>query len=658
MSSPATTSAGVPTAPTDHASPGAHEGGQFALLTQRRFGPFFWVQFFGAGNDNVFKFAFTVLVTYQLQVSWLPPAMAGLVIGALFIFPYLIFSATSGQLADKYPKEVLIRFVKNLEIAIMLLAGWGFMQQNVPVLLGCVFLMGLHSTLFGPVKFAYLPQHLSERELTGGNGMVEMGTFVAILLGNVAGGLLIAMPLVGPTYVAVACLLLAVIGRALAQAVPVSPATDPQLQINWNPVTETWRNLKLAHGNTVVFRSLLGISWMWFFGAVFLSQFPSFARDVLHGDEQVASLLLVVFSIGIGIGALLCEMLSRRHVEIGLVPLGAIGMSVFSIDLYFASHSLPPSTIALTLGQFMAEAAHWRVLADLALLSLFAGIYSVPMYALIQMRSQPTHRARIIAANNILNALFMIGSSVLAGALLGAGVSIPQLFGLVGLANAVVAFYIFMLVPEYLLRFVAWAASRFVYRFDVKGDLNIPTEGAAVLACNHVSFVDAVLLMAASPRPIRFLMDHRIFKVPVLGWLFRLAKAIPVAPQKEDPAAYEAAFAAAAQVLREGDLLGIFPEGGITRDGTLQPFKGGIAKILAQAQADGVPVSVIPMALTNLWGSYFSRVELAGGEPTAMVKPFRRGVFSRVGLNVGEAVRAEAVTPESLRERVAGLLGN
>ena len=637
------------------AAPTPAPSNQFALLAQRRFAPFFWVQFFGAGNDNVFKFAFTVLVTYQLQVAWLPASLAGLVIGALFILPFLLFSATSGQLADKYPKEVLIRFVKSLEIAIMLLAGWGFVQQDVPLLLGCVFLMGLHSTLFGPVKFAYLPQHLNERELTGGNGMVEMGTFVAILLGQVAGGLLIALPGVGPSYVAAACLGLAVLGRVLAQAVPVSPATDPALRINWNPFTETWRNLKLAHGNIVVFRSLLGISWMWFFGAVFLSMFPSFARDVLHGDEQVASLLLVVFSIGIGIGALLCEMLSHRHVEIGLVPMGAIGMSVFSIDLYFASRGLPPSG-TLSLGAFVAQAANWRVLADLALLSLFAGIYSVPMYALIQMRSQPTHRARIIAANNILNALFMIASSLLAGALLSAGLSIPQLFGLVGLANAVVAFYIFLLVPEYLLRFVAWVASRFVYRFDVKGDLNIPTEGAAVLACNHVSFVDAVLLMAASPRPIRFLMDHRIFKVPVLGWLFRLAKAIPIAPQKEDPQAYEAAFATAAQVLREGDLLGIFPEGGITRDGTLQPFKGGIAKILAQAQADGVPVSVVPMALTNLWGSYFSRIELAGGEPTAMVKPFRRGFFNRVGLNVGEAMPASAVSPEGLRERVAGLL--
>ena len=623
---------------------------QFSLLKQRRFAPFFWTQFSGAANDNLFKFSFTVMVTYQLSVSWLPPAMAGLVIGALFILPFLLFSATSGQLTDKFPKTRMIRAVKNLEIAIMLLAAYGFFTSNVavqvPVLLACVFLMGLHSTLFGPVKFAYLPQVLTDAELTGGNGMVEMGTFVAILLGDIVGGLLVAIPEVGHTAVAIGCVGLALLGRAFAQGVPELPATDPGLKINWNPVTETWRNLQLAHGNLVVFRSLLGISWMWFFGAVFLSQFPSFAKEVLHGDEQVATLLLVVFSIGIGTGSLLCEVLSRRHVEIGLVPLGAIGMSVFAVDLYFASRGLPDMGV-MGLGAFLAQAAHWRVMADLALLSLFAGLYSVPMYALIQLRSQATHRARIIAANNILNALFMIGSSVIAGALLGAGFSIPQIFLFTGIANAVVAFYIFLLVPEYLLRFVAWMLSHCVYRFRVQGDEHIPISGPAILACNHVSFVDAVLLMAASPRPIVFLMDHRIFQVPVLGWLFRLAKAIPIAPRAEDPAAYEAAFAAAAKVLQDGDLLGIFPEGGITKDGTLQEFKGGIVKILESA-----PVPVIPMALTNLWGSYFSRAE----NGVAMARPFRRGMFNRVGLNVGAALPAREVQPELLRYQVARLL--
>jgi 1-acyl-sn-glycerol-3-phosphate acyltransferase len=639
LSSPGTLARTPPPEATAHSN-------QFALLGQRRFAPFFWVQFLGAGNDNVFKFAFTVLVTYQLQVSWLPPAMAGLVIGALFILPFLLFSATSGQLADKHDKAELIRFTKSLEIAIMALAGWGFYQQNVPVLLACIFLMGAQSTLFGPVKFAYLPQHLNERELTGGNGVVEMGTFVAILLGNVVGGLLIAVPQTGPVEVAWACFGLAVLGRVLAHAVPASPATDPGLVINWNPFTETWRNLKLAHGNVVVFRSLLGISWMWFFGAVFLSQFPSFARDVLHGNEHVASLLLVVFSVGVGIGALLCEVLSRRHVEIGLVPMGALGMSVFAIDLYFASRALPPAD-SMTVAAFVAQPAHWRLMADLFMLSLSAGIYSVPMYALIQIRSVPTHRARIIAANNILNALFMIVSAVGAGALLTAGFSIPEVFLVVALLNAVVAGYIFLLVPEYLLRFLAFLLTRLIYRFRIRGDHHIPAEGPAVLVCNHVSFIDAVLLMAASPRPIRFIMDHRIFAMPVLGTMFRLAKAIPIAPQRDDPARYAEAFAQARRVLDEGDLLAIFPEGGITRDGSLGEFKGGIMKVLQTH-----PVPVVPMALQNLWGSYFSRVERGA----AMVKPFRRGFWSRVGLNVGAPVAAAEVSPEVLRLRVAALL--
>jgi 1-acyl-sn-glycerol-3-phosphate acyltransferase len=623
---------------------------QFALLSQRRFAPFFWTQFLGAANDNVFKFAFTVMVTYHLQVQWLPPSLAGLVIGAVFIAPFLLFSATSGQLADKYDKALLTRLVKNLEIVIMVLAAIGLATTQVALMLGCIFLLGLHSTLFGPVKYAYLPQHLDERELTGGNGMIEMGTFVAILLGNLAGGLLIALPaggwLGGAQWVAIVSLVLAVLGRAVSQWVPATPAAAPDLRINWNPVSETWANLRIAHGNLVVFRSLLGISWMWFFGVVFLAQFPSFAKDVLHGDEHVASLLLVVFSVGIGIGSLLTETLSRRHVEIGLVPLGAIGMTLFAGDLYFASRGLP-DVPAQTVSVFVANPAHWRVLFDLFMLSASAGLYSVPMYALIQLRAPASHRARIIAANNILNAIFMIASSLIVGALLSTGLTIPQVFGLTALANAAVALHIFLLVPEYLLRFIAFIASRCIYRFKVRGEEHIPTEGPAIIACNHVSFVDAVLLMAASPRPIRFVMDQRIFAIPVLGWLFRLGKAIPVAPQKQDPAAYAAAFEAADRVLAEGDLLGIFPEGAITRDGELQPFKGGIMKILERR-----PVPVVPVALQNLWGSFFSRVE--GG--TAMVKPFRRGLFSRVGLVAGAALPAGQVSPHGLHGRVLELL--
>ncbi len=627
--------------------PTAHKG-QFALLKQGRFAPFFFTQFLGAANDNLFKFALTVLVTYQLQVSWLPAQMAGLVIGALFILPFVLLSATAGQWADKYDKARIMRAVKLLEIGIMALAGLGFWFQLVPLLLACVLLMGLHSTFFGPVKYAYLPQHLSERELTGGNGLVEMGTFVAILLGNVGGGLLMSIPQTGAHWVAVACLGVAVLGWLTSARIPVSPASDPGLKLNWNPFSETWRNLQLARQYPSVFRSLLGISWMWFFGAVFLAQFPSFARDVLGGNEQVASLLLVVFSVGIAVGSLLCETFSHRHVEIGLVPIGALGMTVFAFDLYLASQAVvpPAAGVLLTVGEFVAQPAHWRVMADLALLAFSAGLYSVPMYALIQLRAQPSHRARIIAANNILNALFMIVSSLMAGAMLGAGFSIPQVFGATALLNILVVGYVFWLMPEYIVRLVMLVVTRVVYRLKVRGDEHLPTEGAAILVCNHVSFVDAVILGVCSPRPMVFLMDHRIFKTPGIGWFFRAVKAIPIAPQKEDPQAYEQAFDRAREVLRNGDLLCLFPEGAITKDGRMQPFKAGIMKILASD-----PVPVIPAALHNLWGSSFSRIDGA-----AMARPLRRGLFNRIGLVVGEPLSPEAVTPEALQVRVQALL--
>lgn len=626
------------------------DANQFALLKERRFGPFFLTLFAGAANDNAFKFAFTILVTYQLSVSWMPPTMAGLVIGALFILPFLLFSATAGQITDKLAKTPLIRFVKNAEIAIMVLAAIGFVAESPAMLLFCTFLMGMHSTLFGPVKFSYLPSVLKPAELTGGTAMVEMGTFLAILLGNVAGGLLVAMPEIGHLSVAAACLVLAIAGRLTAQFIPPVPAAAPDLRINWNPISETLSNLRLAGENLTVFRSLLGISWMWFFGATFLSQFPVFAKDILHGNEQVASLLLVIFSVGIGIGSLLCETLGRRQVEIGLVPVGAFGMTLFAVDLYYACLAVSGHQ-EQNIAAFVANASNWRVMADLFLLSLFTGLYSVPMYALIQLRSKPTHRARIIAANNILNALLLIASALTGAALLHLGLSVPEIFLVTGLLNALVAIYVFMLVPEYFLRFLAWVLTHLVYRFRVTGKEHIPNEGAAVLICNHVSFVDAILLLAASPRPIRFVMDHRIFATPVLGWMFKIGKAIPIAPQKEDPAAYAAAFAAAGKVLQDGHLLAIFPEGALTRDGALQTFRPGLLKILANAKEAGVAPPVVPMALSNLWGSFFSRVD-----GVAMRRPFRRGLWTRVGLHIGAPVPADSVQMEALQAMVQQLL--
>ncbi|HLX81968.1 MAG TPA: MFS transporter [Burkholderiales bacterium] len=625
------------------------EKSQFRLLAERRFLPFFLTQFFGAGNDNVFKFAFTVLATYSAaQWGGMDPKSAGAVIGGVFILPFVLFSATAGQLADKYDKAALIRFVKNLEIAIMLMIAAGFVGKVVALLFAGVFLMGLHSTLFGPVKYAYLPQHLGEAELTGGNGMVEMGTFVAILLGTILGGVLIGIPGTGPDWVAGTSVALAIVGRIAAGFVPVSPAAEPGLAINWNPLTETWKNLGHARGNRAVFLSLLGISWLWFFGSIFLTTFTGFAKETLGGDQNVVTLLLAVFSFGIGIGSLLCERLSGHKVEIGLVPFGSIGMTVFAVDLWLASSAIAPVAELSGLAAFLADHAHWRVMADLFLLAMFGGFYSVPLYALIQSRCEPSHRARIIAANNILNALFMVVASIMAAALLQGGLSLPQLYLVVGLLNAVVAVYIYLLVPEFLMRFIVWMLIHSVYRLEKSGLERIPDEGPAVIVCNHVSFVDALVISAACPRPIRFVMDHHIFRLPVMSFVFRTSRAIPIAPAKEDPAMMERAFAEVAKALREGDLVAIFPEGRITDSGEMYPFRPGIRRIL-----DATPVPVVPMALRGLWGSFFSRKDGA-----AMRKPSRFVPFRRIGLAVAAPLAAAAATPEALQANVLALRGD
>jgi 1-acyl-sn-glycerol-3-phosphate acyltransferase len=625
-----------------------HGRSQFALLAERRFAPFFWTQFLGAANDNLFKFAFTLLASYH-AAEWggANPSTAGFIIGALFIFPYVVFSATAGQLADKLDKARLMRFVKTLEIAIMAMAAVGFLTHGAVLLYAAVLMMGLHSTLFGPVKYAYLPQHLRDDELVGGNGMVEMGTFVAILVGTIAGGLLAKASAQSAWPAAVACVTVALAGRGVSQFIPASPSSDLHLAINWNPFTETWRNLRLAATQRAVFNSLLGISWLWFFGTILLTSFAPFAREVLGGDENVVTLLLAVFSIGIGLGSLACERLSGRKVEIGLVPFGSIGMTVFAVDLWFASRGLAPAGEA-PVSEFVRQAAHWRVMADLFLLALFGGFYSVPLYALIQSRAEPSHRARIIAANNILNALFMIVASLMAIALLHAGLSIPELFLVVGLMNAAVAAYIYMLVPEFLMRFLCWILIHSFYRLQKRGLENIPEKGPAVLVCNHVSFVDPLVILAASPRPIRFVMDHRIFRIPIASFVFRTGKAIPIAPAKEDAKLLEAAYDEVSKTLREGELVAIFPEGRITDTGELYPFRSGIERIVERD-----PVPVIPLALRGMWGSFFSR---KGGP--ALSKPGRLlGLFRRIAIAAGPAVAPAEATRASLHDMVGRMRG-
>lgn len=621
--------------------------GQFGLLKQKRFAPFFATQFLGAFNDNLFKNALVVLLTFQ-AARWTtlrPELLANLAAG-IFILPFFLFSATAGQLADKYDKAMLARLVKLLEMAIMGVAAAGFFLTSLPVLMGALFLLGCHSTLFGPVKYAILPQHLREEELVGGNALIEAGTFVAILIGTLAGGLL-AGSVAHPVWIAVGGFVVALAGYLTSRGIPAAPAPAPELKVNLNPLSETWRNIAFARENRTVFLSILGISWFWLYGALFLAQFPAYGKFVLGGGESSVTLLLATFTVGIGVGSMLCERMSGKHVEIGLVPFGSIGLTLFGLDLYFASPTGLAGAAPHELLALLAMPAVWRVLFDLLMLGMFGGFFIVPMYALVQLRSSPEHRARIIAANNILNALFMVVGALGAAALLGEGLSIPALFGLGALLNAAVALYIYGLVPEFLLRFIAWLLVKAVYRLRTSGLAHIPHEGAAVLVANHVSFADAVIIMGASPRPIRFVMDHRIFRTPLLGFIFRHCGAIPIASAKEDPVMLEAAFAEVGRALENGDLVGVFPEGHLTRDGELQPFRPGISRILAAN-----PVPVVPMALSGLWGSFFSRID-----GSAMQTPFRRGVFSDIALQVGAPVPPGEATPEHLQQKVLALRG-
>jgi 1-acyl-sn-glycerol-3-phosphate acyltransferase len=626
--------------------------GQFGLLGERRFGPFFLTQFLGALNDNVFKQSLLALATFQAAaLSTLSTGVMVNLASGLFILPFFLFSATAGQLADKYEKTRLIRAIKLFEIAIMVVGAIGFITRNLTLLLAALFLMGTHSAFFGPVKYAILPQSLRKDEIVGGNALVESGTFLAILIGTVLGGIAGAASDGATLWVPVATIGIAVAGYFAARTIPASPAADPGLRVNWNLATETWRNLKFTAQNKVVFKSILGISWFWFFGAFFISQLPIFARDYLGGAEGLNIALLIAFSFGIGIGSLLCERLSGHKVEIGLVPFGSIGLTVFAVDLYFASPAaalVAGAQPVVTIGAYLASLGNWRVLVDLFMIGIFGGFFIVPLYALVQTRSEPAHQSRVIAGNNVMNALFMVVAAGIAAGLLSLGATIPQLFLFAAITNAAVALYIYKQVPEFLMRFLAWLLIHSVYRLDKSGLAHIPERGPALIVCNHISFVDAVVIMAACPRPIRFVMDHQIFKTPVLAFIFRESRAIPIAPAKVDPQTLERAYDEVAKALDAGDIVGIFPEGRISDTGDLYPFRGGVRRIL-----DRTPVPVIPMALRGLWGSFFSRVE-----GRAMSKPFRRGLFSKISLVVDSPWAPERVTPEGLQEHVRAMRGD
>jgi 1-acyl-sn-glycerol-3-phosphate acyltransferase len=620
---------------------------QFRLLGQRRFAPFFITQFLGALNDNVFRQGLIILVTFQgVLIAGMGHSELANVAAMLFILPFFLFSATSGQLADKYEKSILMRRIKLLEVALMIIAAVALVTEAYVVLLFVLFLMGCQSTLFGPVKYAYLPQQLATDELVGGNALVEAGTYVAIILGLIIGGLVVALG-PGSRMLLGACLVgFAILGYLASHRVPTTRAVDPELTINWNAWTETWRIVGYAREKKVVFLSILGVSWFWFFGSAMTVQLPAYTLIILNGNEAITTSLLVAFAVGVGIGSLLCERMSGHRIELGLVPFGSIGLSIFAIDLYFAQPVAADAAVG-TVGDFLGRPGSWRILIDIVLLGAFGGFYSVPLYALIQQHSERKQLSRIIAANNILNAIFMVTAFGLSMAVLKLGFSIPELFVVLALLNALVAIYIYSLMPEFLMRFLAWIFVNIIYRVRPSGIENIPDKGPAVVVCNHVSYMDPIVLAASIRRPMRFVMYYKIFKLPLLRFFFQHMKAIPIASAREDKQLMMEAFDKVDAELADGNIVCIFPEGGITRDGEIQRFRPGIEKVIASRA-----VPVVPVALGHLWGSWFSRSKGGG------IRKIPGRLFARVRVIIGEPVPPGEVSAAKLEILVRALRGD
>ncbi|WP_071872767.1 MFS transporter [Atopomonas hussainii] len=619
------------------------EHSQLALLGKKRFLPFFVTQLLGAFNDNVFKQALILAILFRIASDADKDLLVNLC-ALLFILPFFLFSALGGQLGEKYAKDALIRMIKLAEVLIMAVGAFGLLLGNLPLMLGVLFVMGTQSALFGPVKYSILPQMLKERELIGGNALVEMGTFLAILAGTITAGVLMAHEQYA-ALIASVVVLVAVLGYLSSRAIPFAHAALPSLPLDWNIARQSWRILRMGLGQRPsVSRSLIGNSWFWFLGAVYLTQIPAYAKVWLHGDESVVTLILTVFSLGIGLGSMLCERMSDGKVEIGLVPFGSIGLTVFGLLLWWWSGQVVAPEAAYDWLALLAQPGAWPVLLCIAGIGLFGGFYIVPLYALIQARTAEDQRARVIAANNILNALFMVLSALVSIVFLSVvEISIPELFLVVSLMNVAVNSYIFKLVPEFSMRFLVWLLGHSMYRVQHQGLERIPEEGAAVLVCNHVSFVDALLIGGAVRRPVRFVMYYKIYNLPVLNFIFRTAGAIPIAGRSEDLLTYDAAFKKIAEYLAAGELVCIFPEGKLTRDGEVDEFKAGIERIL-----ESNPVPVIPLALQGLWGSFFSYSPQKG---------FFKRFWSKVNLVAGELIPATEADRAALQARVSQLRG-
>ncbi len=612
------------------------------LLLDRRFSPIFWTQFFGAFNDNIFKNGLVIFITIKaFSIDGIKSNQMVALCGGIFILPFFLFSATAGQLADKVSKSKLIVWIKIWEIIVMAIGAYGFISENVELLLLTLFFMGLHSAFFGPVKYSILPQLLHNSELVSGNAYVEMGTFLAILLGTILGGSLIALSQHGPFLISAAVLTVAILGWGSSLKIVSLGPVDPSVKLRGNPFPVTWEIVMRIAELPSVFQSILGISWFWFFGAAILSILPAYCKDFLHGEELLITLFRALFSVGIGIGSILCGRLSAGKLELGLVPLGSMGISLFAFDLFLSGNPYAlqvASPEQVTVLQMFTTIGGWRIIMDLLFLAIFGGFFIVPLYTLIQQRSKEAERSRVIAGNNILNALSMVVAALLLVFLFHIGLSIPQIFLLLALFNLAVAICIFTSTPEFPFRFLCWIIANLYYRLKIVGRENLPPSGPALLLTNLRSKTECLIIASATSRPIRFMADDGAVQLPLAARVFGDGKDIPIAGSRENLQSLKPTLERIATELLEGQLVCICLERKGTQDGESSPFQIAIEEIIRETQTP-----VIPVALNGLTEPIFPANNRNSGRRT------RRRFWSRVTLVIGSALSPEDASAHGTR---------
>lgn len=607
------------------------------IFKDKTFLPFFVTQFLGAFNDNLFKNTLIIMLTYQLtKHSELLINVSAL----LFILPFFLFSALGGQLGDKLEKSSLIRKIKLAEVFIMIIGSLFFLFEITYGLIFVLFLMGTQSALFGPVKYSILPQHLHKDNLLKGNAFVETGTFIAILMGTIFAGVILQFDELSKYIISGSVIVFSLLGYLSSHFIPKGEPNNKDLKINYNIFSETFSMIgRLKEQRISVSRSILGISWFWFLGAVLMTQFPIYTKEFLHSGENVVILLLTLFSIGIGIGSILSEKLTDGDIELGLVPIGALGLTSGIVYLYFSTLNLvfPPNlNDMLTVSELFSLGGSFHIVASILMIGVFGGFYTVPLYTIVQMRTKESERSRVISVNNIINALFMVVSAIYSIIMLKYFTVIELLLS-IAILNVFISVYIFTIVPEFAMRFLVMIILKFMYRIR-KQNINIPKEGRLVVVGNHVTFMDALILSAAINRPMRFVMYYKIFNIPILSFIFKQTRAIPIAGFKEDEAVFNSAFDEIEKALENEEAVFIFPEGKLTTDGEVDEFKSGVEKIIERT-----PSPVYTVGLKGLWGSFFCK--------KSNKIPFNR-VYSKVTVIGGELIQPCDVSKDVLESSV------